>query len=170
MRFVAFASEGFENIDNYCSLCDCRWRTCVKTVLFTEETPVDHHQVPRLCRKSTRGPYKLKPGQPRGAELNRVKKHHWSPSSIRYLGNFSIGENYVQEWATPARTAATAEEFSQAIQAPSSTPPGTPYPARLIFHSDLSYSIGAAIGKQFDYMCISNIFCKRSRFKPIVDK
>ena len=55
MRFVAFASEGFENIDNYCSFRDCCCRTCIKTVLFTDETPVDHHQVPRLCIKSTRG-------------------------------------------------------------------------------------------------------------------
>ena len=42
----------------------------------------------RACaQKVLGGPHKLKPGQPRGAELKRVKKHHWSPSSIRYLGN-----------------------------------------------------------------------------------
>ena len=56
MRFVAFASESFENIDNYCSFRDCCCRTCIKTVLFTDETlVVDHHQVPRLCIKSIRG-------------------------------------------------------------------------------------------------------------------
>ena len=34
---------------------------------------------------------KLKPGQA-ATQLNRVKKHHWSPSSIRYLGNKQFGE------------------------------------------------------------------------------
>ena len=42
----------------------------------------------RACaQKVFGGTHKLKPGQPRGAELNRVKKHHWSPSSIRYLAS-----------------------------------------------------------------------------------
>ena len=62
MRFIAFASEGFEKIDNYCSFRDCCCRTCIKTVLFTDETPVDHHQVPRLCIKSIRGTIKVETG------------------------------------------------------------------------------------------------------------
>ena len=37
--------------------------------------------------KGTRGQYFWKRGQQTGAKLNRVKNHHWSPSSIRYLGN-----------------------------------------------------------------------------------
>ena len=41
----------------------------------------------RACaQKVLGGTPKLKPGQAT-AQLNRVKKHHWSPSSIRYLGN-----------------------------------------------------------------------------------
>ena len=38
---------------------------------------------------------------------------------------------------TTATTATTAEEFSQSIQVPSSTHPGTTYPVRTIPHSDL---------------------------------
>ena len=48
----------------------------------------------RACaQKVLWGEPKLKPGQVRDTELNRVKKHHWSPSSIRYLGkNQEISE------------------------------------------------------------------------------
>ena len=42
----------------------------------------------RACaQKVFGGTPKLKPGQATATQLNRVKKHHWSPSSIRYLGN-----------------------------------------------------------------------------------
>ncbi len=42
----------------------------------------------RACaQKVLGGTPKLKPGQAAGPQLNRVEKHHWSPSSIRYLGN-----------------------------------------------------------------------------------
>ena len=45
-------------------------------------------------------------------------------------------------WATAAATtAAAAEEFSQAIQAPSPTHPGTTYPVRVSPHSDIYYYI-----------------------------
>ena len=42
-----------------------------------------------------------------------------------------------KERATTTAAAATAEEFSQSIQAPSSTHPGTTYPVRAIPHSDI---------------------------------
>ena len=42
----------------------------------------------RACtQKVLGGTPKLKPGQADAPHLNRVEKHHWSPSSIRYLGN-----------------------------------------------------------------------------------
>ncbi len=45
----------------------------------------------RACaQKVLGGTPKLKPGQASAAELNRVKKHHWSPSSIRYLGKNAL--------------------------------------------------------------------------------
>ena len=40
------------------------------------------------AQKVLGGTPKLKPGQAAAPHLNRVKKHHWSPSSIRYLGNY----------------------------------------------------------------------------------
>ena len=44
----------------------------------------------RACtQKVLGGTRKLKPGQADAPHLNRVEKHHWSPSSIRYLGNFA---------------------------------------------------------------------------------
>ena len=60
-----------------------------ETMLFTIETTADHHQVPRVRINVFRGPQKRKPGQvgKMDAYLHRVQKHHWSPSSIRYLGN-----------------------------------------------------------------------------------
>ena len=41
-----------------------------------------------------------------------------------------------KERATATTAATAAEEFSQSIQAPSSTHPGTTYPVRAIPHSD----------------------------------
>ena len=42
----------------------------------------------RACtQKVLGGTPKLKPGQDAEPQLNRVETHHWSPSSIRYLGN-----------------------------------------------------------------------------------
>ena len=47
-------------------------------------------------------------------------------------------------WATAA-AAATAEEFCQAIQAPSPTHPGTTYPVRASPHSDVHDLMGEGL-------------------------
>ena len=44
-----------------------------------------------------------------------------------------------KERATATAATATAEEFPQSIQVPSSTHPGTTYPVRAIPHSDDNY-------------------------------
>ena len=45
----------------------------------------------RACaQKVLGGTPQLKLGQDAGPQLNRVEKHHWSLSSIRYLGNNEI--------------------------------------------------------------------------------
>ena len=59
----------------------------LKKNVKTGAKSLDHQQLPRLPTKSTRGTPKLKPGQAAGPQLNRVEKHHWSPSSIRYFEN-----------------------------------------------------------------------------------
>ena len=56
LQFVAFASEGFENIDTIVVCAAAAERHVYKYMCVIEKTPTDHHQVPRLCRKSTRGP------------------------------------------------------------------------------------------------------------------
>ena len=72
MSLVVFASYGVASILNYCMCCDCYRRTCIQNMFFPKETPVDHHQVPRLFRPSLRGPHKLKPGHASAAELHCV--------------------------------------------------------------------------------------------------
>ena len=58
-----------------------------------------------------------------------------------------------------ARTATAAEEFSQSIQVPSSTHPGTTYPVRAIPHSDIYIYI---------YICfLFLLFFQRSFFENV---
>ena len=85
MCFVAFASEGFENIDNYYSLCDCCRRTCITTMLFTDETPVDHRQVPRLCIKNTRGTILRETGTANRCQVEPGKETSLEPLKHPYL-------------------------------------------------------------------------------------
>ena len=49
-----------------------------------------------------------------------------------------------KERATGTPTMTAAEEFSQSLQGPSSTHPGTTYPVRAIPHSDIITEAGVA--------------------------
>ena len=65
-------------------------------------------------------------------DLIREKNLFWkkSPKVCKFVKKWA-------RWATTTTAAATAaEEFSQAIQAPSPTHPGTTYPVRVSPHSD----------------------------------
>ena len=50
-----------------------------------------------------------------------------------------VGNLFKKERATATAATAAAEEFSQSIQVPSSTHPGTTYPVRTIPHSDKTH-------------------------------
>ena len=66
---------------NYCAflhLFETSWKNWSEIARPSPSTAPAH-------KKYSGGTPKLKPGQARDTELNRVKKHHWSPSSIRYL-------------------------------------------------------------------------------------
>ena len=52
------------------------------------------------------------------------------------LGWYYVGTRLVLGSNPEATTTATTEEFSQSMQVPSSTHPGTTYPVRAIPHSD----------------------------------
>ena len=79
-KYAALAT----NIQHWRNICKllCFFTCLLKTIVTTEAKSLDHHQVPRLPTGRTP---KLNPGQA-APELNRVKKHRWSPSSIRSLG------------------------------------------------------------------------------------
>ena len=58
-------------------------------MLFTDETPVDHHQVPRLCIKSTRGTILFETGT-----ANRRQVEPGKETSLEPLKHTLFGEQF----------------------------------------------------------------------------
>ena len=97
--------------------------------------------------------------------------HSRSADSVIKLDNCPFSKS---GWATAATTAAT-EEFSQSIQAPSSTHPGISYPVRanhslrfLTHYSDNSNFAGQQLSSAAALSCFPNFSaCARSFSWPI---